>query len=263
MDFVTTSDIPAIDVHGHYGDCCRNGAPEKVAEFLSADAYMVAERARQSSIHTTVVSPLAGLLPRGEADVVTANAEAARTVASTDGLMQWVIVHPNLPETFDQAIEMLSQPQCLGIKIHPEEHVYPIQEHGDRLFAFAAEHKAIVLAHTGDENSHPSNFMPFANEYTDMQLILAHLGNGGAAAGDPTLQVRAIQASRAGNVYVDTSSARSIMPGLVEWAVSEIGAQRILFGTDTPLYFTAMQRARIDQAAISEVDKHQISTSER
>ena len=32
------------------------------------------------------------------------------------------------------------------------------------------------------------------------------------------------------------SSARSILPGLVEWAVAEVGAEKILFGTDSPLY---------------------------
>ncbi len=45
------------------------------------------------------------------------------------------------------------------------------------------------------------------------------------------------------------------MPKLVEWAVEEIGADRILYGTDTPLYSAEMQRARIDHAEISEADK--------
>jgi len=74
----------------------------------------------------------------------------------------------------------------------------------------------------------------------------------------PEQQVRAIQASRHGNVLVDTSSARSILPGLVEWAVAEVGTEKILFGTDTPLYSVAMQRARIDQAQISESEKRAI-----
>ena len=72
------------------------------------------------------------------------------------------------------------------------------------------------------------------------------------------MQVRAIQESTAGNVYVDTSSARSIMPGLVEWAVSEIGAERILYGTDTPLYSASMQRARIDLADVTDEQKRLI-----
>jgi len=112
--------------------------------------------------------------------------------------------------------------------------------------------------HSGDAFSAPLDFIRWADEYPNVTLILAHLGNGGSAAGDPRLQVQAIQASRHGNVFVDTSSARSILPGLLEWAVAEIGPERILFGTDTPLYFAGMQRARVDYADLSEPDKIRI-----
>jgi len=249
-----TSNRQAIDVHGHFG---KSYSP-KVGQWLSADAATVAKRARQANIKTTIVSPLAGLLPRGQADVFRANEQAARIVCETEGLKQYVILHPRQPSTYPQAAEMLSQPQCVGIKIHPEEHVYPILDYGDELFEFAAQHNAIVLAHTGDANSQPAHFVTLANAYPNVKLILAHLGNGGAASGDPGLQIRAIQNSREGNVWVDTSSSRSIMPGLIEWAVSEVGAEKILFGTDTPLYSTAMQRVRIDSAEISDEDKYSI-----
>ena len=71
-------------------------------------------------------------------------------------------------------------------------------------------------------------------------------------------QVRAVQRSRHGNVYADTSSSRSIVPGLIEWAVREVGAERILYGTDSPLYFAPMQRARIDQAEMPDEAKRVI-----
>ena len=80
----------------------------------------------------------------------------------------------------------------------------------------------------------------------------------GEGAGDPTHQLRAISASKHRNVYVDTSSAASITPGLVEYAVEQVGSDRIVFGTDTPLYFSPMQRARIDYAEISEADRANI-----
>ena len=89
-----------------------------------------------------------------------------------------------------------------------------------------------------------------------MRLILAHLGCGWD--GDLTHQIRAIQQNKHGNVFTDTSSARSITPKLIEWGVREVGAERILFGTDTPLYFSAMQRARIDHAELSDREKRMI-----
>ena len=248
-------DFPAIDVPAHYGPYVRDDSSDLQNRLASGDAETVVARARRARTEWTVVSPLLGLLPRGRADAAEGNREAARIIPATDGLLQWVIIDPTRPETYEQAAEMLATPRCVGIKLHPEEHCYPITEHGDALFAFAAEHRAVVLVHSGDENSLPADFLPYAERYPEIRLLLAHLGNGAGAAGDPATQVRAIQSSSQGNVYVDTSSSRSIMPQLVEWAVGEIGADRILYGTDTPLYSAEMQRARIDHAELTDDQK--------
>ena len=253
-----TNEIPAIDVHAHYGIYQKQNQTELACNFLSGDADTVVQRALDVNVVTTIVSPLSGFLPRGEPRACQGNREAADIVSKTRGLLQWVIVNPLEPDSFAQASEMLQQPKCVGIKLHPEEHVYPISDHGDRLFDFAAQHDTIVLVHSGDPFSWPVDYLPFANKHPNVKLILAHLGNGGGAAGDPTLQVQAIQESVHGNIYTDTSSARSIMPNLIEWAVREIGAEKILFGTDTPLYHTAMQRVRIDQANLADSDKKKI-----
>lgn len=252
---MSIADVQAIDVHGHYGKYER-GKDDIVNEFMTGEADVVVRRARQANIRLTVVSPLEALLPRFGGDPVSGNVNAARIVADTDGLLQWVVIDPLKPTTYKQAEEMLELPKCVGIKIHPEEHGYPIVEHGKALFEFAAKHCAVVLAHSSEQNSLAKDYVDFANEFPEMRLILAHLGCGWD--GDLTHQVRAIQRNRHGNVYVDTSSARSVTPKLIEWAVREVGAERILFGTDTPLYFSAMQRARIDHADIGDREKRLI-----
>ena len=101
-------------------------------------------------------------------------------------------------------------------------------------------------------------FLPFADAFPEVKIILAHLGNGGGAEGPHDLQVRTIQASQHGNIYTDTSSARSMQAGLLEWAVEEIGHERILYGTDSPLYFAPSQRVRVDYADISPEAKEHI-----
>ena len=68
-------------------------------------------------------------------------------------------------------------------------------------------------------------------------------------------QVQAIQHARNGNLYVDTSSARSMLSGVIEWAVDQIGPDRILFGSDTPLYWAGAQKGRIETAEISDPAK--------
>lgn len=253
---MTDVQIPAIDVHGHYGTYIGDGSNPFGDQLFSADADVVVHRAKKVNIVLTIVSPLSALKPRGVADACEGNREAARIVSATPGLKQYVVINPLQPATFEQAAEMLQQPQCIGIKLHPEEHCYPISDHARSIFEFAARHQAIVLTHSSEQNSLAADFVTWVNEFPEVKLILAHIGCGWD--GDLTHQIRAIQQSRHGNVYADTSSARSITPGLIEWAVKEIGIDRVLFGTDTPLYFAPMHRARIDHADLSVVQKRQI-----
>jgi len=247
---MNASDISAIDAHGHYGRFPHeNGLLE---QFSSASGEAVAARAKACGVTWTVVSPLEGLMPRGRSThVAPANEKSFEEIPTIPGLLQYVIVNPLQPETYEQARRMLPAPWCVGIKIHPEEHAYRIADHGDELFSFFEEVGAPVMTHSGCPNSLPAEFVPFADRFPKARVLLAHLGNGAGDHGRVDLQVRAVQAAQHRNLWVDSSSARSILPGLVEWAVEEIGAERILFGSDTPLYHVAMQRARIECAEIS------------
>jgi predicted TIM-barrel fold metal-dependent hydrolase len=251
------TEIQAIDAHAHYGTYTGEGLK---CQFMSASAAGVVARARACGVATTIASPLVGLLPRGRSNAVAGNNAAFREVPAQPGLLQYVIVNPLQPETYDQARTMLRSPWCVGIKIHPEEHCYRISEHGDKLFDFFEEIGAPVMTHSGCPNSMPADFVPFADRHPKVRLLLAHLGNGTGDLPDhrPDRQVRAIQAAKHGNLWVDTSSAQSILPGLIEWAVAEIGAERLLFGSDTPLYHVAMQRTRIEAAEIPDSAKHLI-----
>ena len=251
---MSSEKIQAIDVHAHFGKYFGNS--EIVNKLMSADADIVVQRARLANTKLTIVSPLEALMPRLNGDPVSGNVNAARIVAKTDGLLQWVVLDPTKPQTYEQAEQMLKQPKCVGIKIHPEEHGYPVTEYGIDIFEFAAKHHAIVQSHSGEEKSLPEDLVKLADDFPEMMLIISHLGCGWD--GDMTHQVRAIQASKHGNLFTDTSSAKSITSNLIEWAVGEIGVERILYGTDSPLYFAPMQRARIDNADISDEDKRLI-----
>ena len=204
------------------------------------------------------VSPLSGLIPVGRLDVLKADEEASKIVAENEGLPQYAIINPLHRESYGQAKDILPRPKCVGIKIHPEAHQYPIAEHGDPIFEFAAKHRTVVLAHSGDINSVPYDCVIFSYRYPEARIILAHLGNGGAAAASPELQVCALQRAKGDNVFIDTSSARSILPGLLEWAVKEVGMDRILYGTDTPVYYAPMQWARVVCTDLSVEAKRKI-----
>ena len=76
-------DIPAIDVHAHYGKV-NWGNNEVHNRFTTAAASTVLQRSLDSNIQYTIVSPLLGL--RIGYDVIAANIEAAKIMAETEGL---------------------------------------------------------------------------------------------------------------------------------------------------------------------------------
>lgn len=160
----------------------------------------------------------------------------------------WVTIDPKNNATFAQAEEMLNTPKCVGIKIHPSNHKYTLDEFGDKIFSFAAKHKAIVLIHPDADVDY---ILPFADKYSDVTFIMAHLGTY-----KPDSYVNAIKNAKHHNVYTDVSGRASTYNKVVEYVVEKAGSDRILFGND--LYSVGFQRGRIEYAVISDEDKENI-----
>ena len=247
--------ILAIDIHGHFGRY-KAAKLDLIDGFYSGEIDVVVRRAAAARIEHTFVSPLAAMFPKEGCDSLAANKDFAAKVGDYPGIFQWAVLDPRKPEAFSQVEELLRTPKCVGIKIHPEQHEYRIKEHGEKIFAFAARHGAVVQSHSGGILSLPEDFVEFADAYPEVTLILAHIGWN--PDGDLTHQVRAMGMGRHGNICADTSSSYSITSNLIEWAVREAGPERVFFGTDTPLYFAAMQRARINSAEVSDEAKRMI-----
>ena len=236
----------AIDVHGHFGDWDR-GARSLRDRLWSGSIEVVWSRAQKAGIRLTAVSSLEALIPYG-GNPVTGNEKARRAAEKYPDIAFWAVLNPKFLDSLKQVETLLSHPKCAGIKIHPFEHAYEIRKEGDAIFVFAASHNALVLAHSGDRGCFPEDLVVFANKYPQVKLIIGHLGH--SVDESVSRQIWALRRSQAGNVYIDTSSISSMYGGLIEWAVQEVGYERILFGTDTPVYFAASQKARIEYAEI-------------
>ena len=246
--------VDAIDIHAHFGPYDR-GMGGHADRLMSGDIEVVRRRANTAGIILSVVSALQALMPYG-GDVLRGNEDARRVAEEYADIRFWAVLDPRKAAIFPQVEGFLTHPRCAGIKIHPHAHFYNIRDYGDAIFAFASEHGALILTHSGDPGSYPEDFVPFANRYPNVAVVLAHLGN--SDDGSLARQVHAVKRARHHNLWIDTSSARSMVSGLIEWAVADAGPERILFGTDTPLYFAACQKARIESAEIDESAKRAI-----
>ena len=93
--------------------------------------------------------------------------------------------------------------------------------------------------------------MPLLRAYPDVKIIIDHLGS-------PTNyhhQIQAIYlAEKYDNVYLDTSVGSDIFENL-QLAVKRAGPEKILFGSDAPVYHPAVELKKIELLDISEKER--------
>lgn len=242
--------VDAIDTHCHihYGPK-ENVVPNHLSNIMQEgnlySAYLdkLLKISGAASISKILASPFDGVLDKNRTEQ--ANNDMFDLVNKIDMLYQWVIIDPQNENTFIQADKMLKHEKCVGVKLHPVCHNYSLNDYGDKIFSFIEKYSAVVQIHP---ETRADYIVPFAERYPKVTFIMAHLGN--------EYHIEAVKKAKHENLYIDTSGIASMKNMIVEYAVSQIGSERILFGTDT--YSAASQRGRIEFAMISERDKENI-----
>jgi len=168
-----------------------------------------------------------------------------------------VYVNPNLPETMQILEEGLPRPGVLGIKLWVScrdelgrlEPVFPVLK-------LAAARGVPVLCHafyrTGGNlrgELSPNDIAYLADRFPQTRFVMAHLG-GQWVQGVRTIRPYA-------NVWTDLSGSRAYM-GSVEYAVKELGAQRVLFGTDSFIRNPAVMLSKVAAADLVLATKRRI-----
>jgi predicted TIM-barrel fold metal-dependent hydrolase len=155
----------------------------------------------------------------------------------------------------------LSRPGFVGIKIHPSLHqTWPEDPRYEPAWQFAAEHDLPILTHSWavsgynpvQKYSTPDLFAPMLERYPSVPLVLGHAG--GRYHGHLTA-VELVKSHP--NAYVDTSGDCYAF-GFIEWLVKQIGAQRILFGSDLNWIDPRSHLGRIYDAEITLQEKELI-----
>lgn len=235
-------DIRAIDTHTHINH--GSAYDTKVHELYKSDLADILAINEAVNVEKTFCSTFASVL--SNIPVAQENEYMFDIAKNTENLYQYVVVEPRTEETFFQAERMLKTEKCVGVKIHPGYHGYTLAQYGDKIFSFVQSlGGGIVQIHP--ENP-PDTVLPFANRYPDVTFIIAHVGM--------TTFSDAIEKAKYRNIYTDTSGSASTTNNVIEYTVSRVGSEHILFGTDT--YDAGFQRGRIEYARISDKDKENI-----
>lgn len=235
-----------IDIHSHFdhnvpGDRCTIVKPvERDCHSIFIDD--IKAEYDNVGIHCGGFSTYSSLVCKER--TIEENAYLFDLMHRHDWMYQWVVLHPDQSETFHQVEKMIQDKKVLGIKIHASMHRYNLLEKSDKILSFANDLGAVVLMH----NDLVGQMTPIADKYPNMKLIIAHLQH------DEYMD--AVKGTRHGNIYVDTSGMASNQNNIIERAVEKVGAEHVLFGTDT--YSTAFQLGRIAFARIKDEDKKTI-----
>ncbi len=240
------SGIPVLDCHGHLGSWHLIHMPRK-------SARQTIETMDRLGIDKLCLNSFLGCF----CDFRQGNEQLAGAVAQyPERFIGQIVVNPNYPdEVLPELKRWRNEPGMRMLKIHPFCHGYPVGGPGYReLWKYADENEMIVLSHTweSDKNCGPELFGSIATDHPRAKIILAHAG-GTQAGCRQTIEVL----KEHENLYLDTATSQ-LHVGMIERFVREVGAERVLFGSDVPLLEPAAQLGRIAYARIKEEDKEKI-----
>jgi predicted TIM-barrel fold metal-dependent hydrolase len=206
-----------VDAHYHLGDC-------RVFSLNAEEDEIVAAMDRHG-VDAALLQPFPGATDaRAIHDRIAALSK--RLPGRIHGLIS-LNPHAEREAWSREVARCVNELGFVGIKLHTIGHALnPLSEDGGAIFEAARRHRIPVMVHTGlgIPLAAPSLVGPRAEQYPDVQIVLAHMGFV-IAAGEAV-----ILAKRYPNISVETSWS---MVGDIGWAIAELGADRVLFGSDT------------------------------
>jgi predicted TIM-barrel fold metal-dependent hydrolase len=140
-----------------------------------------------------------------------------------------------------------------GVKLHPVNHQYAADCLATkRLLDKLGELGVVVAIHcTAEELAHPRKVSALAHDFPNIKIIMVHMG--ALWAWWDTIEA----AMENPNLYINTADAM-FCDGQIEYAVKQIGPERIMWGSNLPVSYIAPNIARITCANISVSDQEQI-----
>jgi len=135
-----------------------------------------------------------------------------------------------------------------GVKLHPTLHGYNLADHGlvDSIFDVADKHSVPIIVHgASDLYNSPLAFAEMAQSFPNVPLLMAHMGTF-------WLFQQAIElAAKLPNLYLETSRAPVFEIGE---AVKALGAEKVIFGTDSPFVDYEWEVSKMKRVAPNSED---------
>ena len=234
-------DVFVFDVHGHYG-------PSPGVFLLDCYADGMLATMDKLGINSICVSSTEGLYNNVEAgnDIV-------EKVAKENPSRIYGYALPSPHYEYDLSKYFYPGSGILGIKIIAtsqnseirNKNYIPALELADKL-------SLPVLFHAWDAGE-VNQAVELATRFKNAKVILAHAG-----VTSLTAKLAAIEGvKKCENVFVDTAVSIAY-EGAIEWIVSKVGVDRVLYGSDLPYFDCRQTFGKIALSKLSETDKIKI-----
>lgn len=214
------ADCPLIDMHTHPGRFHSIYFPHPGMEGMLASMDRCGERLIAIVPHAALADPYYG------------NPLMVKMLqAHPERFRGYWCYNPQYPESLEEAkARVLDTPGVIGFKLHPDFHRYPLSgEHYQPLLQWANAHRLIVLSHTWESPFCDAAACRWvAERYPEMIFLMGH-------SCFPEFDKAFALARDFPNCYLDLTACEH-MPAFVERAVREVGAHKLLFGTDLPWF---------------------------
>lgn len=217
--------------------------------FFDADTHMSPYHNFDKSIHAEqwdeimeqakVDKALAWLLPQGVEDVSQSNAYLFEQAQKNPRVLPfgWANVGEGVEKAKADAKKCLTEYGFKGVKLNGAQNEYYIDSpEALEVLDVIAQNHGIIAFHIGadyPQYTDPVRAAVCAKRYPDTPILMVHMGG----AAEPDVSERVIEVAKDHpNMYLVGSA---IGVDKVKKAIDILGADRILFGSDTPFYSIA------------------------
>lgn len=242
-----------FDSHLHLRFTTRDTSWEPVTNTLIHDME------RAGITHTCIMgsSNFAGELYFNEDDMrFQAETLCAIKEKYPEQLFPLLHINPKLPFEFLQNIveEYIVRGPIIGVKFSIT--MFADDEALDPFYDLLEKHNIPMLFHSWYKTvqrypyeSTPQQIAHAAAKHPKLRILMAHVTG---------CKLRGIQdIKRYPNIWIDTSGSQP-EDGYIQKAIDELGAERVLYGSDYPIRAFSTSLARIDSIDLTEVARYQV-----
>ena len=247
-----------IDFHAHiYPDKIAERATDAIGNFYDIEMDRVGslsnllKYSQRAGITNCVVHSVATSPQQVERinDFITESVNA-----HSDKLFGFGTMHQDYENKLEEVERCLNM-GLKGIKLHPDTQMFNIDDECMFPMYDYLQDKAPVLFHCGDyryDYSHPRRLARICKMFPKLRVIGAHFG--GYSVWD-----EAYEYLKDLDCMMDTSSSSALMEeGMFERMIKAYGADRLLFGTDFPMWDSKEELERFMSVELPDKDREKI-----